>query len=78
MGEVSVLLFGPLAEAFGISESTQKIESSSTPETILLQMGLSEWKNKGLRCAINQKIGDFDIVLKDGDELVFLTPVSGG
>ena len=30
MGEVSVLLFGPLAAAFGISESTQKIESSQT------------------------------------------------
>ena len=78
MGEVLVLLFGPLAEAFGISESTQKIESSSTPKTILVQMGLSEWKKQGLRCAINQKICDFDIILNDGDELVFLTPVSGG
>tara|TARA_B100000287_G_scaffold276514_1_gene260486 strand:- start:1610 stop:1846 length:237 start_codon:yes stop_codon:yes gene_type:complete len=78
MGEVSVLLFGPLAEAFGISETAQNIEDDSTPETILAQMGLSEWKKQGLRCAINQKICDFDTILEDGDELVFLTPVSGG
>ena len=78
MGEVSVLLFGPLAEAFGISETSQKIEDDSTPETILTQMGLSEWKKQGLRCAINKKISDFKEILQDGDEVVFLTPVSGG
>jgi len=78
MAEVKVLLFGPLAEAFGTSESIHKIDESCTPEILLRQMGLSEWKKKGLRCAINTKFCDLKKVLKNGDELVFLTPVSGG
>jgi molybdopterin converting factor small subunit len=78
MAEVKVLLFGPLAEAFGTSESIHEIDESCTPEILLTQMGLSEWIKKGLRCAINQKICDLNKVIREGDELVFLTPVSGG
>ena len=31
-----------------------------------------------LRCAVNQEFSDFARVLADGDELVFVPPVSGG
>ena len=41
-------------------------------------MGLSKWKEKGLRCAINKNFCSFEKIIRDGDEVVFLTPVSGG
>ena len=78
MAQVKVLLFGPLAEAYGSSESTHKIEEGATPKQLLAKIGLSEWEKKGLRCAINQNFSSFDVFLQDGDEVVFLTPVSGG
>ena len=78
MAEVKVLLFGPLSEAYGNSEIIHEIKDSYTPETLLQKMGLTDWKNKGLRCAINQKICGFDELISEGDEIVFLTPVSGG
>ena len=78
MAEVKVLLFGPLSEAYGNSETMHEINDSCTPETLLTLMGLSEWKEKGLRCAINQNFCSFEKLIRDGDEVVFLTPVSGG
>ena len=82
MAEVKVLLFGPLAETFGFPESNQNIDENSTPNIVLQQMGLLDWKKKGLRCAINQEFCSFEKKLEDGDEIAFLTPVfallSGG
>ncbi len=78
MAEVKVLLFGPLAEVFGNSESLHEISTSCTPEILLKKMGLSEWRKKGLRCAINQIFSEFEEKLSDGDEIAFLSPVSGG
>ena len=78
MAEVKVLLFGPLAEVFGKSESLHEISTSCTPEILLNKMGLSEWRKKGLRCAINQIFSEFEDILSDGDEIAFLSPVSGG
>ena len=78
MAQVKVLLFGPLAEAYGNSESTHEIQEGTNPEQLLAKLRLLEWKNKGLRCAINQQFSDFESSLQDGDEVVFLTPVSGG
>lgn len=78
MAHVKVLLFGPLAEAYGNSESIHEIEEGFNANQLLMKMGLSEWKEKGLRCAINQNFSNFDVYLNEGDEVVFLTPVSGG
>ena len=78
MAQVKLLLFGPLAEAYGSSESIHEIQEGNTPEKLLQKIGLLEWKEKGLRCAINKRISDFKEILQDGDEVVFLTPVSGG
>ena len=78
MAHVKVLLFGPLAEAYGNSESIHEIEEGFNANQLLTKMGLSEWKEKGLRCAINQNLSNFDVCLNEGDEVVFLTPVSGG
>ena len=78
MAHVKVLLFGPLAEAYGNSESIHEIEEGFNANQLLMKMGLSEWNEKGLRCAINQNFSNFDVCLNEGDEVVFLTPVSGG
>ena len=78
MAHVKVLLFGPLAEAYGNSESIHEIEEGFNANQLLMKMGLSEWKEKGLRCAINQNFSNFDVCLNEGDEVVLLTPVSGG
>lgn len=78
MPQVKVLLFGPLAEAFESSESIHAIKENITAKDLLEKLGLTEWKAKGLKCAVNQKFTTFDKILKEGDEIVFLTPVSGG
>jgi len=78
MAEVKILLFGPLAEAFGNSEHKQEISTNCTPEILLDNMGLSEWRKKGLRCVINKVFSEFEETLSDGDEIAFLSPVSGG
>ena len=61
MAHVKVLLFGPLAEAYGNSESIHEIEEGFNANQLLTKMGLSEWKEKGLRCAINQNFSNFDV-----------------
>lgn len=33
---------------------------------------------KNLRCAIGQQMQDFDATVKDGDEVAFFPPVTGG
>ena len=46
MAHVKVLLFGPLAEAYGNSESIHEIEEGFNANQLLTKMGLSEWKKK--------------------------------
>tara|TARA_Y100000766_G_C18740016_1_gene523076 strand:- start:282 stop:587 length:306 start_codon:yes stop_codon:yes gene_type:complete len=74
---ITVLCFGPLAEILG---RTNQISMNSviTCKQIIVDLGIEEWLNNGLKIAINGEMCDLDSQLSPGDELALLPPVSGG
>lgn len=78
MAQVKLLLFGPLAEAYGSSESFHNITNNFTINQLIEKLNLTKWKENGLKCAVNKEFTTYEKILSDGDEVVLLTPVSGG
>ncbi len=80
---VSILYFASLKEALGRGS-----ESIELPAGINTVGALRDWlvmqgrealaTAKNLRCAINQDMAGLDAVVKDGDEIAFFPPVTGG
>jgi len=76
--EISLLAFGPLAETLGWKRHNLALQSSSKIEDVIHMLSISEWSERGLVVAINGLQCEISAELKDGDELAFLPPVSGG
>tara|TARA_B110000902_G_scaffold8922_1_gene10942 strand:+ start:192 stop:443 length:252 start_codon:yes stop_codon:yes gene_type:complete len=76
--EISLLAFGPLAETLGWKRHNLALQSSSKIEDVIHMLSISEWSERGLVVAINGLQCEISTELKDGDELAFLPPVSGG
>tara|TARA_B110000967_G_scaffold190724_1_gene215688 strand:+ start:399 stop:650 length:252 start_codon:yes stop_codon:yes gene_type:complete len=76
--EISLLAFGPLAETLGWKRHNLALHSSSKIEDVIHILSISEWSERGLVVAINGLQCEISTELKDGDELAFLPPVSGG
>jgi molybdopterin converting factor subunit 1 len=79
---VRVRLFASLREAVGRGEVELDLPAGATPEdawTLLVRdhAGLSDRRPR-LTAAVNRRYAPFDTPLSDGDELVFVPPVSGG
>ncbi len=74
---ITVLCFGPLAEILGRT-SQISINSAITCKQIVVDLGIEEWLNNGLKVALNGEICDLESQLSPGDELALLPPVSGG
>ena len=74
---ITVLCFGPLAEILGRT-SQISIHSAITCKQIVVDLGIEEWLNNGLKVALNGEICDLESQLSPGDELALLPPVSGG
>jgi len=79
---IKVLFFATLAEATGLRQANIEIEPGEDAASIFSRFerdhpGLSAHRATAL-CALNAKFSRFDVVLKDGDELAFFPPVSGG
>lgn len=84
--KLDLRFFASLREALGLSQET--IELPATVKTIaqlrshLIARG-GVWaealaEGKALRCALNQTMVDADTVLRDGAEVAFFPPVTGG
>ena len=78
--------FASLREALGTPQETivvpDAIKTVSQLRIHLIARG-GVWaealaEGKALRCALNQTMVDADTVLKDGAELAFFPPVTGG
>jgi len=76
--EISLLAFGPLAEALGWKRHKLTLQSPSKIEDVLRILSIHEWSERGLVFAINGLHREISTELTDGDELAFLPPVSGG
>ena len=80
---VKILYFAGLKEALGLPGETIDL-----PAGVATVGGLRDWlvglgrdqlaTAKNLRCAVNQDMAKLDATIKDGDEVAFFPPVTGG
>ena len=80
---VKVLYFASLKEALGMGSETLEL-----PPGVNTLGGLRDWlashgrdklaSAKNLRCAVNQDMAGADAIVRDGDEIAFFPPVTGG
>ena len=74
---ITVLSFGPLAESLGRTRSLS-INREMTCRQIIMELGIENWLENGLKVAINGEMSDIEATISPGDELALLPPVSGG
>lgn len=77
-------LFAAIREALGRDHVEMSLADGATPEDVFRELlkldasGSLAARRTNLAAAVNRKYVKFDAVLKDGDEVVFIPPVSGG
>ena len=79
---VRLLWFSVLAEHRGTREERISLPAGTTANDLQRTLAadfpkLAEYDGQ-VRLALNQEFADEDTPLQDGDEIAFLTPVSGG
>ena len=80
--KVRVRLFAALREAMGRAEVELELADGATAEDawarlVLESPGLA-LKRRSLSASVNRRYAAFDVPLAEGDEVVFIPPVSGG
>lgn len=80
---VKILYFAGLKEALGRAG-----ENVDPPADVATVGALRDWlvaqgreklaTAKNLRCAVNQEMAGLDAAIKEGDEIAFFPPVTGG
>ena len=79
---VRVRLFASLREAAGASELDLDLPDGATAEeawqSLAREHAALAPRRARLTAAINRRYAPFDTPLREGDELVFVPPVSGG
>jgi molybdopterin converting factor subunit 1 len=79
---VRVRLFAGLREAAGVPELSLELPAGSTAEhawgRLAGDVPALAARRASLAVSVNRSYARFDRVLQDGDELVFIPPVSGG
>lgn len=80
---VKILYFASLKEALGMAG-----ESITLPSGVATVGQLRDWliaqgrdklaSAKNLRCAVNQDMAGLDAPVREGDEIAFFPPVTGG
>jgi molybdopterin synthase sulfur carrier subunit len=79
---VRVRLFASLREALGRSEVELELPAGARAEDAWQALATGQpalaARRASLAVAVNRRYEPFDVNLKDGDEVVFVPPVSGG
>ena len=79
---VRVRLFASLREALGQSEMTLDLPSGASAEdawqTLTRSCPPLASRRANLAASVNHRYAPFETILDDGDEVVFIPPVSGG
>jgi molybdopterin converting factor subunit 1 len=79
---VNVRLFAGIREAVGRTDVQIEVPEGATPEQVWQRLAADHpvlaGRRLSLSAAVNRRYSAFDAVLQDGDEVVFVPPVSGG
>ena len=80
---VRVLYFGGLREAFGGAGESIDLPAGVSTVAALRDLLVAQGRDKlasarNLRCAVNQDMATPEVANKDGDEVAFFPPVTGG
>ena len=79
---VRVRLFASLREAAGVGEALLELPEGASPEdawrALAGRFPALAGRRASLSAAVNRRYAPFDASLSDGDEVVFVPPVSGG
>jgi molybdopterin synthase sulfur carrier subunit len=79
---VRVRLFASLRETVGGSEVPLELPAGATAEEVWQRLAADfpalAPQRASLAVSVNRRYARFDTALQDGDELVFIPPVSGG
>jgi molybdopterin synthase sulfur carrier subunit len=80
---VRVLYFAGLREAFGCAGETIDLPAEVATVAALRDLLVGQGREKlasakNLRCAVNQEMAEPEVTIKDGDEVAFFPPVTGG
>jgi molybdopterin synthase sulfur carrier subunit len=79
---VRVRLFASLRETAGAPEASLELAAGSTAEDAWRRLAgdfpALVPRRASLAVSVNRRYARFDTALQDGDELVFIPPVSGG
>ncbi len=81
---IRVRLFAAIREALGREAIELNLAEGATPEDVWRELLRIDGgatllaRRKNLAAAVNRKYARFDAPLSDGDEVVFIPPVSGG
>ena len=79
---VKILFFASLKDVTGESDFDLELEENATVKSLRVKITSMYPKLEpilnSVKIAINQEFVESDSVLKNGDELAFLPPVSGG
>jgi MoaD family protein len=79
---ISILYFATVKDATGIRMESIDISNDTTIREMLSKISIIYPKLKhilnNIQISVNYRIVDFNTVLKDGDEVALLPPISGG
>jgi molybdopterin synthase catalytic subunit len=79
---VTVRLFARLRELAGAAELTREVPDGATASdawsALVREFPPMAGYSRTIACAVNEEYARLSAPLKDGDEIAFLPPVSGG
>jgi molybdopterin converting factor subunit 1 len=79
---VKVRLFASLRETTGVPETRLELPAGGRAEDawgcLVVDFPALAARRASLAVSVNRRYARFDTVLQEGDELVFIPPVSGG
>ncbi len=79
---VHVRFFAGIREAVGLPQVALDLPDGATPEDVWRRLAVQHpglaARRASLSAAVNRRYAAFDKALSEGDEVVFVPPVSGG
>ena len=80
---VRILYFASLKEALGLAGESVDLPAGVSTVAMLRDWLITQGREKlasakNLRCAVNQELAGLDAPVREGDEIAFFPPVTGG